>query len=435
MRDGGQPHGEKSAIIRDGSVISMGRRILGLVGAVAVCGPLVWAQIPSPRSMTELLEAYDHRQYDEVLSDLAGRAPRTAKDLLGEGFDDSMLLELDGATKRWIVAGGPALAAHRRLVAATLALEIAHSRRNVWLHERGPFVSWACALLRQPPAAAPSDAERLWYVASVAALEEVGGWQLLVTGKTAYTSWVGELQKHEAPSGHLEHALARFPDEPRLRLAQVEERDIETRGLGSLRHDVMNSGTIRSDEVEPATLAELKRRAADTRDQRDQASAATTLERLGRLPAIANGYAALSKYDAIRAEVELGFGYVAARLGSANAAVEHLGTVPNFTTDPLLLYFSHFIRGWALGRDHKGSDAIAAYRQALLLRPNDRATATLLSSELFLSDRVDQRLEAFQILDAANKTEPAADDVWTEFRQGDARRFPEFIRQLREALK
>jgi hypothetical protein len=421
------------------------KRALGLV--LLGAGTVLLAHVPAraTSSITDLLDWYDQSQYDNVLADLARRDTQLAHDSKLQGFIDPLPSDLDGAARRWISAGGPELAERRRLVAATLAIEISHSRKSVYLPFRAPLVIWGCELLRKNPPPVATDAERLWYIASVAALEEFSGWSLLVLppapsgagagrGASPPTGKIGDLQIQEGPSGHLAHARARFPNEPRFLLAQVEQSDMQTMGLGALRRDVESHYELRSSEIPPEVVADLRRRAADVNNERDRQDAAEALRRIESLPQIANGYAQLARYDSIHAEVELRFGYLAARTLNWDRAIEHLAMVPQVTSDSHLIYLSHYIRGWALQRSGKRAEATEAYRQALAIVPNVRSATTLLAAQLFLSDTPGDRGQAYGLLDASDKSNPPA-DPWMLYYQGDARLWPEFIARLREALK
>ena len=412
-------------------------RIVGFAILCLCTGALAVGQTPGRArlSATALLDAYARGQYDVVTADLTQRAGEYPPGPRADYSTDRLLGDLDAAAKRWVPAEGAGAADRRRLIAATVALEISHAYTTLWTRERAPFVLWACSLLRKTPPATTTEAERLWELTSVAALLEYSGFSLLVTGDASAATWLRDYQKLEGPSGHLAHALARFPDEPRLFLAQVEAIDIKTTGFGGLLPNVQNNFTIRSDALPPEAIAHLRRRAADRRDSRDQANAIVALERIATLPEVGNGYAALASHESIRAEVELRFGYLAARVFNTDVAVDHLGRVPALTTDTFLIYLSHYIRGWSLAQAGRRSEAISAYRHALAAVPNVRSAATLLAAQLFQSDESKDRSDAFAVLDAANRADPPVSDPWTQFGRGDARLWPALIVQLRTALR
>ena len=160
--------------------------------------------------------------------------------------------------------------------------------------------------------------------------------------------------------GHVAHYAA--PRRPALQVAG-RRAHYQTDGGNSRRHDVWRP--IRADEVTPAALSELRERARGRKGSRDQQSAADLLDRLESLPQIAAGYAELAKYPEIRAEVELRFGYLAARLLDWDRAIEHLSMVPGLTSDPDFVYASHYVRAWASQRAGRRQDAIDAYRKAI----------------------------------------------------------------------
>jgi tetratricopeptide (TPR) repeat protein len=401
---------------------------------------------PSLSSVTDLLERYDSGDYEAVTaaferdSDASLREFRAALNRpMPEGSIPRMtdLLPLPDQfisdAKRWIRAGGLPAAEHRRLVAATLALEIAHARRRVQPPAGALFATLACRLMRESPLAVPREAERRWYLASIAAIEDMYAWPLL-SGPVSPFSPYAKVATEERPFGHVAHARERFPDEPRFRLAQVVARDYQSDRTG-LRRDVQAYGQqIRAYEVPPAALADLRERAGRNKRSRDQQNAADLLAQLESLPQIAAGYTELAEYPEIRAEVELRFGYLAVRLLQWDRAIEHVTMVPTLTTDPDFIYASHYIRGWASQRAGRRQDAIDAYRQATAMRPDGRSARMLLASQLFLSDRLGDRDAAYDEVQAASRLPQTTADPWRIFKQSEGRLWSERIAELREAL-
>src|SRR5262249_19019404 len=96
---------------------------------------------PTLSSVTDLLDRYDRGEYDAVVADLdrqVGEIDRERRQTrrIGPGENpatDPMPLpdQFASGAKRWVRASGASLAGHRRLVAATLALEIVHTRRRL----------------------------------------------------------------------------------------------------------------------------------------------------------------------------------------------------------------------------------------------------------------------------------------------------------------
>jgi hypothetical protein len=73
--------------------------------------------------------------------------------------------ELKDVAGTWTTAAGRPSEVRRRLVAATVALELANAKMDSeWVALR-ELVEWGCELLRR---GGPSDAERIWQRASIA---------------------------------------------------------------------------------------------------------------------------------------------------------------------------------------------------------------------------------------------------------------------------
>jgi tetratricopeptide (TPR) repeat protein len=395
-------------------------------------------------SLRPLLDLYDRKQYDTATTRISQLSSLSEADK-----------DFDAAARRWIATGDRANSPHRRLVAATVALEIAH-QLPAPRQSRESFILWACALLREEPQPPPSDAERFWHLSSVAALEELGAWQTLV-GSAQVPRWVphdarsaaaSALAQAEEQRGHLFHSLERFPDEPRLGLVMVEWLERLTWRINRIAHEgslfVDVPETLAGDEVTPAMIAAFESRAragvppdARTPDEAivpdTQQSAVLALTLVKALDHVAAGYSELTGREPIRAEAELRLGYVHLRLGRWPLALEHLREAGRTATDRDLLYLSHYFTGWAHERSGHRDDAVAAYRQALSVIPNVRSATTLLAAQLFLGDSATEREEAYRLLDTLYKT-PQPPDPFVAYRGNDARLWQTFMTRLRGAL-
>ena len=99
-----------------------------------------------------------------------------------------------------------------------------------------------------------------------------------------------------------------------------------------------------------------------------------------------------------------------------------------------LRYLSQYFIGdtlQAMG-DHAG--ALDAFERAAQMMPRVRSAATQVAAELLLVGRVADRDRAYELLQAAYAAD-APDDPWRLYSHGDARLWPTYMAQLRQALR
>ena len=232
--------------------------------------------------------------------------------------------------------------------------------------------------------------------------------------------------------GYLAEATRYFPSDGRLALARVEGLEaIDTRCSTQYCHDEMTS----------AILKDLRSRAgaappdSDTSLRHIHDLAVLNLAAFERLVPAAAAFAAIaSAHPEVRAEANAHIGYLAIRAGRPDAALAPLATAAT-SEDPYVRYLAEHLTGRALEALGRRSEAIAAYRRALAIAPHAPATATLLASQLFLSDDVVEREEANAVLRASMLVRPRPDDPWKFYWHGDARLWSTYMGRLRRALR
>src|SRR5688572_9806748 len=176
------------------------RRVLALA---LLLGPLAPAsagphagQEPVTVTVTEMLELYDIGEFDMV---------RDAVHKASRGNLSVVLAALKRDAPAWIDADGETHSDRRRLAAAVFALEVADAAlERQWL-DALDLLEWACGLMRSQPRA--SEMERTVHLAGIALIEGARDLRAL--------------------DGHLVHVKARFPDEPRILLAQAFKAESE----------------------------------------------------------------------------------------------------------------------------------------------------------------------------------------------------------------
>lgn len=310
-------------------------------------------------------------------------------------------------------------AAHRRLVAAAVGLEAAQVLRGEWPARRD-LIEWGCRLLRQTNP--PLPAERPWQLAAVALAEWHGEGLFLRTPPQYAANW--------GPSAnHLAHAEARFPDEPRFKLADAILE--------------LGQGGILDVPVEPSSYAPYKFRVQERESgpelvpSADAApSAARTIREAWALH-IANGLRDLGLLmqlsdPSVRSEAHVRFGVIELELGQPSEALIHFDAGQPLATEPFLAYLIQLFRAAAFVRLGRSADAEGAYRAALALVPHAESAVTGLA---LLLSRTSRPAEASALVDQSLRSPSAVVDPLTMFYLGDARLYSTFITQLRASLR
>lgn len=264
--------------------------------------------------------------------------------------------------------GGP----RRRLLAAAVAVEAAQLRGFQEMTGAVEVIEWACTLLRTHDA--PGDAERIWFLASLAIFE----------GLASSTSVVV----------HADHALRRFPAEPRFELA-------------------LAVGTELATFPDPREKGRLSARIG------------TQYDRL--VTRLSNA----ARHESVRAEARVRLGFTLLRDGRPEQALEALDGAAGLTDEPFLVYLAHLFRGRALEKLDRLDDAVAAYRAAVAAVPGAQSAELALATALMKGAG---RLEASERAKSAVMAERVA-DPWSGYGQGDLRLWPVIRQQLREAVQ
>jgi tetratricopeptide (TPR) repeat protein len=236
------------------------------------------------------------------------------------------------------------------------------------------LIEWGCALLRREPT--PRSTERWWQLGALAVAHRSEDHEFLVGDPTGA---IGNPQKEIE---HLDHVVARFPDEARF---------------------VLGGGIA------------LEWRFAD--------EARATLE-------------------AIRDHVDVG-GEATMRLGaivlrkprrgeSAGDAIDLLKRAEPLTRDPYVIFLARYFKGRAFEKQKRTADAERAYRGAVAAVPHAQSATTALATLLFGSDR---RAEAHRLASAMIAADPQPADPWREYAHGDDRFWPEIIARLRAEIR
>ena len=332
-------------------------------------------------SVVEWLEAYSRGDHDRVVTALTP----------GVDFEE-ILVQMRRDAPGWIAAGGNAHTAHRRLVAATVALEAARAgAREDWkriqkqpdlplnvLYWKAPplLIEWGCALFRQE--GAPTDAERWWQLAALAVANYSEDQHFLV-GDPAIGrgGGMGEIMNLQDEIKHLDHITTRFPNEPRFALGQGIARD---------------------------------------RQWPDDAVQA---------------YRALERNADVGGEAMMRLGAMQMRLRRAADALKQFDRALELTRDPYVVYLAHFFSGQIYERQPNLKLAEDSYRRAVAAIPRAQS-ATLALATLLARDG--RRAEAQQLVTAMTSAVATSPDPWRTFVRADDRFWPLLIARLRREI-
>jgi len=348
-----------------------------IIMAAAVAGAAARPQA-GPRDAMALLDRYARGEFDAVVTAIA-----PVKDF------EPIYRDLKANAPKWIEAGG-ADRERRRLAAATFAMEAARigsasdwkevrmfmRLENIYWKPPSLLLEWGCRLMREAPA--PTTNEHAWQMAALSVAGHAEDYEFLIG-----SPWEERANK-KSEILHLEHAIARFPEDRRLLLAQ-------------------------------GIAAEL---------------------RLYPRPRNAGGEEAQAIFDNLKDDPEVGaesrmrLGAIAVRAGQPAQALPHLEEALRTSRDPFVTYLANLFTGQVLERQRDTAGAEAAYRRALDAVPRAQAATFSLAALLAVKG---MRAEAASLV-SASISAPLAIDPWRVYGDGDDRFWPERIAALRREI-
>ena len=377
----------------------------------------------SPAGVSDALDAYARGDYARAIDSIA----RASASL------DDFFPDFAKQAERWVQVPGAVLPPHRALVAATVAVEMAHLLRDQPPDRAARYLAWASKLERQSPVSVPSPAEHEWCLAAMAGMEEISEPWVLTVGAPFRSLKLKPLRDQMGAGGHVAYALKRFPDEPRFLLAQVEAQEYQPEGAGLV--------PVLTPALQADLRAQAEARVPETSRSQDlqnalfdRLMAQRNLAHFARLPGVILAYQALTPHEELRAEIALRTGFLDFSLGRWSEALAHLQPVASQTDETALRYLDEYFIGrtYQLAGNH--AEAIAAFERADSIVHHARSAVTQLAAELFLSNRGADRDRVYPLLHAAYVENPT-EDPWRLYPHGDARLWPSYITRLREALR
>jgi hypothetical protein len=350
---------------------------------------------PSARtaaSVSDLLEAYHQGHFDEAV---AGAAAITDVN----GFVSALTRE----GPNWSDAD-PAARQKRRLTLAAFTLEVTRARLAAdWVTMR-PLLEWACGLLRA--SGPPTEGERRWNLAVIALGGRWRDYGRLLPATPVWARYgathvsVADLRKRIGDTGHLAHALQRFPDEPRILLAGA---------LVAGRADMEAPRHYRDDAPIP-------------REPAFPTATATALAYL--VP--------LEDDAALAPEVRMREGHVQYVLTRFPQALFLERSAEETARSRDVAYLAHFLAARVLQAMNRPDEAAGEFARAAAIRPHAQSAAFGVAYYRLLSPQSAP-------VDAALAPQLAGhgefDDPWRLYGFGDYMYWPERLAVLREALQ
>jgi hypothetical protein len=356
------------------------------------------------------LDAYASGAFVQAL-DAVRRLPPNTNDL------DRFGLQLIHEGRLW-VDRVPDDRSRRALVAAAYAIEsqMIRAERGAWRISDGEppcpgscVLEWACALLSAR--GAPDAAERTWLLASVALAGSVLDWTFLQSP----TSPPGPRTQIR---GHLVHARARFPDEPRFRLARAVAIASRLQVLPEMeapREGEVTGPAPRLDMVRvagPAGAFAIETRSTQAEYARQQLSD-------------------LLAEPTVRAEVLIRLAYLDYRGGAYQAALTRAREAGDTAAESDVRYSARYLAAQASQAMGDLTGAETLFASALDVRPHSQSAALALAA---LKYRRGDAEPAYALIEAAFRERSGDDDPWRLFLYGDFPRLTSHIAELRRHI-
>jgi tetratricopeptide (TPR) repeat protein len=133
----------------------------------------------------------------------------------------------------------------------------------------------------------------------------------------------------------------------------------------------------------------------------------------------------------VGAEANVRLGALLLRQGQAGKAIEQFDRAEWLTRDPDLIYLARFLRGQIAVKARNTTDAIAAFRAALAVRPGSQSASTALATLLV---KADQHTAARTVMKAALDAGSDYQDPYIEYMHGDDRFWPLLIEKLHREI-
>ena len=356
---------------------------------------------PKGLDPAKLLDVYRHGQFDAALTQVAA---------LDENQARALRIQLIRTGRSWVDAD-PADRPRRVLAAATFVLETErlNAERGNWIGDgyRGCggacAIEWACSLMQER---GPADAaEREWMLASVALASGMRDWPFLYQPLATPTA-------RTILYGHLNEAMTRLPDEPRLKL---------TRAIA------LAARFIVADEMQ--TPREGQRTTTVVTNALESVGPAADRRRV-QFDYVLQQFSDLIADPVVGAEARARLAYFRFRRGDYAGSLADAKAAADATPDNDLKYLARFIG--AQTAQAMGTLALAQelYVAALEARPHSQSASVALAALQLLAGDADN---AYDLIDATRERR-LDDDPWRLFLYGTFPQLPPLLGQLRQRI-
>lgn len=297
--------------------------------------------------------------------------------------------DLKRVAPRWVGPAGAPNSGRRRLLVATIALELINDHFDAaWQVSRDSdpgfgreLLAWTGALLQQEP---PTSVERAWHLAAIGLIERAYDRLAVRPGSVTRVD----------PSANvlldrIAHAEARFPGDGQWALARTVEAELALPHTGEGRL-----------ELTSRQLSSLRRVFG--------VAYRTTAE----------------------AEARVRWAHLELRRGQAGAALSELDRI-QMPEDVVVRYWWHLFRGRALRSEDRTSEAIDSLRAALTQVPGAQAATVELAGLLATNgDPTEASVLVNDLLTGAPSLDP-----WRIYRFPAYRYWPSLIEHLRATVR
>ena len=380
--------------------------VLSLALLTASTG-VVSSAAPPPLDVVAALEAYSTGGFDKALASVR----RVPSDRLA----DLGMPVVQAA--RLFVERTPEDRGRRALAAAAFVLEsqLIRAERGGWTTTEGDLpctgacvLEWACGILQSR--GAPDPVERTWMLASVALAGGVRDWVFL-------HSPLSPPGPRTQIRGHVLHALERFPDESRFRLARAEA--IASRLAVLPEMQAPREGEITGPAPTMDVLA------------RNNAMPFITDLRASQTEYAKKHLSDLIDDPAVGPEARMRLAYLDFRSGAYGTAMNQALKAADAATDADVRYVALYLGAQAAQALGNLAGAEAFLRSALDVRPHSQSAAIGLAA---LTYRRGEAEPAYALIDSTFRERAGDDDPWRMFLYGDFTRLPGLIGELRQQI-